>query len=306
MHSVVIHNYSGNLSAIEFGEKNTIPHNFLVFIGGLGDGFLSVPYVPPLAEAITQRFGKRWVLVQALISSSYLGFGTGSLRRDCKELSKLIKYLRTTRGSKDSKVILMGHSTGSQDTLEYMSKYSFSGDCPTDLNIDAGILQAPVSDSEGLKETFGEDQNLIALIAKSQALIDDGKPNELMPASCLKYTFGSPVTAYRFHSLLSQRGDDDYFSSYLHETDLKKSFGHVLRPILVLYSGDDEFASSDLDKNQLLVRWRAACDPKYWSKHSKIVEGATHNVGKHSKIGALDQLIKSVLSFVEDEFERVL
>lgn len=302
MHSVVIHKYDDSLSAIEFGNKDVQPDNFLVFIGGLGDGFLTVPYVPTLANAISQRFGNGWVLVQALISSSYLGFGTGSLKRDTKELAKLVKYLRSKRGNSSSKVILMGHSTGSQDTMEYLTKLSKSEGFESILEINAGIIQAPVSDSEGLNQFYGKDCKLEEFMAMARQLIDEGKPNEIMPAEALKYTFGSPATAYRFDSLLSQKGDDDYFSSYLESSDLEKSFGIVLKPLLVLYSGDDEFVPKSNDKKKLLERWEAVCDPKYWSEFSKVVKGATHNVGEKSKEGAVEELIESVLSFIQTTF----
>lgn len=301
MHSVVIHNYTGSLSAIEFGDAKDEPGNFVVFVGGLGDGFLTVPYVSLLAEAIRKRYGPKWVLVQALISSSYLGFGTGSLNRDAKELAKLVKYLRRERGSQNSKVILMGHSTGSQDTMEYLTKLRTSEKFEPILDIDAAIIQAPASDSEGLGDA-SSDSNLKELLSKAQELIEEGRSGELMPAAALKYTFGSPATAYRFNSLLGQRGDDDYFSSYLEDSELKNTFGKVRRPLLVLYSEKDEFVPKSVDKIQLLRRWKEACDSKYWSQHSKVVKGASHNVGPQSEEGATEELIQSVLDFIESEF----
>lgn len=302
MHSVVIHNYADRLSAIEFASSQTKPANFLVFIGGLGDGFLTVPYVPQLANALNQRFGGNWVVVQALISSSYFAFGTGSLKRDAKELAQLVKYLRSNRGNKDSKVILMGHSTGSQDTLEYLAKHSKSDGFESILEIDAGILQAPASDNEAFNSIYGAEQEFQDLLTLSKKLISDGNPSELLPASAMKYTFGAPITAYRFNSLIGQRGDDDFFSSFLASSDYEKTFKLILKPLLVLYSGEDEFVPSSVDKQKLVDSWKAVCDPKYWSRYSKVVKGASHNVGISSKEGALDELIQSVVLFIESEF----
>lgn len=49
--------------------------------------------------------------------SSYTGYGTGSLRRDYEDMSACITYLLST-GKR--LVVLMGHSTGSQDSVHYV------------------------------------------------------------------------------------------------------------------------------------------------------------------------------------------
>ncbi len=51
--------------------------NKLLFIGGLGDGLGTVPFVDKLAEPGLDR----WNVVEVLISSSYSGWGTGSVKR---------------------------------------------------------------------------------------------------------------------------------------------------------------------------------------------------------------------------------
>lgn len=303
MHSVVIHKYDNSHTAIEFGRETDSPQNFLVFIGGLTDGFLTVPYIPNLGSAITDKLGGSWVLVQALISSSYLGFGTGSLARDAKELGRLVKYLRTERGNKNSKVVLMGHSTGCQDTLEYLSKFSKGESFDQLLDIDAGILQAPVSDAEAFV-AFDSGNKLSELLQLAQKHIDEGNPNELLPKAALKLAMGSAITAYRFKSLAGERGDDDYFSSYLTDEDLQKSFGAVTKPLLVLFGEKDEFVPDHVDRKALVGSWQKNTDPTKWSKLSKILKGATHNVGPQSDAGAEEDLIETVVEFVKSEFEN--
>lgn len=49
--------------------------------------------------------------------SSYMGYGTGSLRRDFEDISACISYL-VTNGKR--LVVLMGHSTGSQNSIHYV------------------------------------------------------------------------------------------------------------------------------------------------------------------------------------------
>ena len=121
----------------------------VVFVGGLGDGLLAVPYIKPLADRLQQE---GWSLVQALTSSSYDRWKTGSIQRDAAEISALVDYLRSDRyfnglgeGKKyrqqgRMRVVLLGHSTGCQDIVEYCRQ-------PEDEErgiIDGAILQAPV------------------------------------------------------------------------------------------------------------------------------------------------------------------
>lgn len=297
MHSVTIHKYTGSLTAIEFGPQDANPDNFLIFIGGLTDGFLTVPYVPPLALAVEVVPGSKWVVVQALISSSYLQFGFGSVQRDAKELGQLVEYLRTHRGSSKSKIVLMGHSTGCQDTIEYISKYSKSLGFDKVRALDGAILQAPVSDAEAFREFEAKD-TLEYYLNLAKKYIEEGKPDELLPTGASKLAFGAPCTAYRFHSFAGERGDDDYFSSYLSSEDYAKSFGVIETPLLVLFSGSDEFVPARVNKDELVQRWRASTPAKFWSKHSKVVRGASHNVGPKSEKGAEADVINTVVAFL--------
>lgn len=303
MYSVTIHKYAPQLTAIEFGPQSGTPENFLIFVGGLTDGFLTVPYVPQLAEAVSDKLGPKWVVVQALISSSYLGFGTGSLKRDAQELGKLAKYLRTKRGTKASKVVLMGHSTGCQDTMEFLSKHSKADNFDKLLDIDAGILQAPVSDCEAF-EFWDKEKKLEGLLALAQKHIDEGNPDELLPKEALDSALGAPITAYRFHAFAARRGDDDYFSSYLTAEDYAKTFGKVLKPLLVLYGEKDECVPKFVNRQALVDLWKAATDPQVWSKYSKVLKGAKHNIGPGSDEGAVEDMIETVLAFIQENFAQ--
>ena len=62
---------------------DALPSKKCILIGGLSDGLLPVPYTKQLETACHER---GWSLVQPIISSSYLGFGHGSLERDTKEI----------------------------------------------------------------------------------------------------------------------------------------------------------------------------------------------------------------------------
>jgi hypothetical protein len=76
---------------------------------------LKCSYVVPLANALQEE---KWSLVQPLLSSSYIGYGTSSLKEDAIEIEKLINYLIYEEQSEG--VVLVGHSTGCQDIVHYL------------------------------------------------------------------------------------------------------------------------------------------------------------------------------------------
>lgn len=279
-----LHKYSRHV-AYEFGTANF--ENVVVFIGGLGNGLLDVPYVAPLALELHYH---QWGVVQALIESSHSGWGQGSLERDARQLAELVEYLRLN-GKK--KVVLMGHSTGCQDTMEYLTKLAKT----PELELNGAILQAPVSDAEAIGPLFNP-KDLKRELAYAKALIDANKGDTLMGDNVKQKLFNTPVTAYRFHSLLAPRGDDDYFSSYLTQEDYASTFGVVATPLLVLYGGKDEFVPLWVDGQALIERWRDATNPLYWSDLSRVVPGATHDVGEGSDEGAQIEVITVVTHFL--------
>ncbi|KAF7998709.1 hypothetical protein HF325_006893 [Metschnikowia pulcherrima] len=290
MNPVSIYKYYKNLTAIEFSDSANTPENFVVFIGGLTDGFLTVPYVPLLAKEICGQLHGRWALVQALISSSYLGFGTGSLSRDAEELSKLVAYLRKQRGSDSSKIVLMGHSTGCQDTMEYLTG---THEFEHISRLDGAILQAPISDVEAC-EYLDTEKQLPGLLAIAEKLIGEGKSEELLPVSSFDLTFGAPTTAYQTAMMI-------FFCLTLNDSVLEKTFGKVKVPLLALQGSKDGAVPPYVDMATLMNRWRKFAER--WSSLSCIVLGADHNLSEDSDAGAVDILIEKVISFIKKEFQ---
>ena len=78
------------------------PQNFVVYLGGLTDGLMACPYVESLASECEAR---GWALVQPVISSSYAGYGTGSLARDTDELATLLEFLEKERGCENAAIV---------------------------------------------------------------------------------------------------------------------------------------------------------------------------------------------------------
>lgn len=67
---------------------------------------------------IASSLPPHWSIAEVLLSSSYRGWGTSSLAKDAKEIAECVEYFSKLRPGK--KVVLMGHSTGCQDCLEYL------------------------------------------------------------------------------------------------------------------------------------------------------------------------------------------
>jgi alpha-beta hydrolase superfamily lysophospholipase len=97
-------NSTQHLTAFHSGPVST--PNAMVLLPGLTEGQLSLPWTTRIADTIAQR---GWSTVHPTISSSYLGFGTGSLERDTSELDLLLDEL-VKQGKKH--IMLVGHSTG--------------------------------------------------------------------------------------------------------------------------------------------------------------------------------------------------
>ncbi|CCH42899.1 hypothetical protein BN7_2445 [Wickerhamomyces ciferrii] len=289
MSSGKLHKYNDNLVAFEFNSTTPNPtDNAIIFIGGLGDGLLTVPYLSKLNESLPTN----WSLFQILISSSYQGWGTGSLDRDIKEIKQFVDYLH---GLGKQKVVLFGHSTGTQDSIHYALQNQGQG-------IDGIILQAPVSDREAIVKSSKEDGlDLDSYNKEAQEFFDKQGPQAVLPKKFSDFLFGvSAISSYRWLSLTLENGDDDYFSTDLSDEKLQETFGKLNKPTLVLYSGEDQFFPDGVDIGKVLQRWESFTKPGVWSKYSLVIDGATHNIGEGSKEGSVDVLIKQVQSFINE------
>ena len=156
----------------------------LIFIPGLTDGLLALPYLPEL-DRRCREVGV--ALLQPILRSSYFGYGTATLAQDAADIAQLVAYLQSSM--KKSKFFLMGHSTGCQDIL-----WLLRDDQQRTANalIRGCILQGPVSDREWLRHSMGATE-IEKLIQKAQEL---GGGDELMPRA----TDLAPITARRFLS----------------------------------------------------------------------------------------------------------
>lgn len=211
-------------------DSNPDSPHCLVFIGGLTDSLGTVPFLNRIAQGIAP-YG--FSVVQLQLSSALGGFGVCSLEGDAEEIALAVMFLRSK--GKD-KIILMGHSTGSQDVMEYLS---YPGGCAArgqGAKIDGAILQGPVSDREAFEgmEAGDHRKQLEEKLVLATSLLKEGKGSQLLPRDIpvqrrpeaggskeqlgnVDAVYDSPMTAYRFWSLYAKGGDDDYFSTDLGE-----------------------------------------------------------------------------------------
>lgn len=277
--------YSSNPSLIAFESLplDDTRKNKCILIGGLSDGPIPTPYTKLLEE---ECHNLGWSLVQPVLSSSYLGFGHGSLVRDTNEIGKLLDYLSTHHDAEQ--FALVGHSTGCQNSIHFL-KYG-NEDVVNKVKVVA--LQAPVSDRE-------TDDDHSEFIRYAQTLIAQRKGEEMMPRAA----FWAPITASRYLSLLDMNGEDDLFSSDLTDDQLRERLGHVGRradlDLIAVYSGKDEYVPSFVDKETLLKRLvKAMNNDKDAADHVNaesgkggnarglMLEDANHNLSESEGDGA--------------------
>ncbi|KAG6483176.1 hypothetical protein ZIOFF_059816 [Zingiber officinale] len=233
-------------------------------------------YLEPLSIALENE---KWSLVQPLLSSSYLGYGTSSLDQDAVELDQLIGHLINKENSEG--VVLLGHSTGCQDIVHYLRTNSAFSKAVRGV-----ILQAPVSDRE-YRATLPETAEMIDLAAK---MIGEGRAMDLMPREANP---DAPITAYRYHSLCAYTGDDDMFSSDLSDDQLRLRLGHLSNtPCQVIFSMADEYVPDYVDKKALVER---LCRAMGGAEKVEI------EWGNHSLSNRVQEAVEAIMDFVKRE-----
>jgi hypothetical protein len=312
------------------------PHS-LLFVGGLGDGMATTSYMSALVYALQPT---QWSLFTINLTSSYQAWGLGHLDRDTTEIAQCIEYVNEYKQAKfggGGKVVLMGHSTGSQDVLHYLyrsnphtSLSSFDKDLQHMMRpaIDGAIMQAPVSDREaihwvlekGIGGKAASDcraayEKLIAIAqeeARNNRACDTLLPLDI--TSQLGYPASHPVSCRRFLSLVSPDSpntpqEDDLFSSDISDEQLDKTFGMIheralLRyKLLVMPSGADQAVPDWIDKAELLARWQKAADrngsAQIWdTENSGPIPNASHALSNDDQAEPRQYLVEKVQNYL--------
>ncbi|EUC46257.1 hypothetical protein COCMIDRAFT_93280 [Bipolaris oryzae ATCC 44560] len=257
--------------AYEYGARNS--PSALVYIGGLTDG----PHTSELVlkidntlENLAETEAVSYSVFEFRMRSSYTGFGYSSLKNDIEDLAALVAYLKGESVRKE-KVVVMGSSTGCQAIMTYANTL------PVPPPVDGYIMQAPTSDRE-TASLLMPPEFLDTSLQYAQDLIAKGKEMEIMPLDLIPPIFSSPISAYRWHSLVSVGGDDDFFSFDLPASAIESSFGRLDKPMLIVVSAKDEMVPSAVDKEALLKKWLDAMPKDLASDQSGVLPDADHEL----------------------------
>lgn len=117
-------------------KTSTKSSKYLVFLDGMGGNILSIPYFANLKTLCDKN---NIVLVYPQLRS-HPNFCLHRIEDDVEDIDNIMAML-------DGEVLLLGHSTGCQDSLLYIQHSQ-------DKKVKGIILQAPVSDTEERPETL--------------------------------------------------------------------------------------------------------------------------------------------------------
>lgn len=245
--------------------------------------------------------------MQPVLSSSYIGWGTSSLGIDVSEIAQCIAYFRQIRPA--SKVVLMGHSTGSQDVMHYLLSPGF-GERP---KIDGAIVQASISDRECIPMMVDQATHDSA-VKIAQAYMEVGRGEDILPSGVTEAFPRTPISARRWLSLISpgpkHEGEDDYFSSDFSDERLKRTFGKIGAtgvPICFAYSGADEYVPDFVDKEELVAKWERIIKEGggVVDEASGVMRGATHTIAKSTKERTSEDSVQDLVTRVAGFAQRI-
>lgn len=252
----------------------------IVLVGGMTDGLLGLPY----AEALSRQCRERGItLVQPLLSSSYTGFGVSSLDRDARQLAQLLAFLSMQNPHTQS-VYLVGHSTGCQDILVYLSKCQRASHL-----VKMAFLQGPVSDRDYMCSRHPPER-LRELLHWAETQCDAGRPMAIHPEL---YDGMAPICAQRLRSLLARLGDDDYFSLDLSVEERDQRLSGINVPVKMIISAQDEYyppgtTVADLCQHYSQYRWPVS--------EVEVLPGANHAISDpKDQEQFLDYLFRTIL-----------
>ncbi|KAG9246927.1 hypothetical protein BJ878DRAFT_495105 [Calycina marina] len=337
----ILHHYTETLTTFEYTAGGVSkPHSFL-FVGGLGDGLATTEYMADVVRALEPT---PWSLFTLNLSSAYNQWGLGHLDRDTDEVAECLRYIQDYKKSEfdDSKIVLMGHSTGSQVVLHYLYKPNPHTSTPAwDPNLehvkrpvlDGAIMQAPVSDRHAIQLVMEEGwlgktpAEVQAVYRQLEAMAKDAlrrkEPLDLIAPLALTSQIGYgtvPLSFRRLSSLVSfsspqKPGEDDLFSSDLSDEQLAETFGNVqsqglLRDrLVVLYSGADQSVPDFVNKEYLMRRWRISANRggkvQVWDdEFSGVIPGASHALSNDDQAEPRKDLVRRVSGYLNRILEQ--
>lgn len=261
---------------VTLNKDRKVCKNALILIPGLTEGFMSMAYTKHLSEEV---LAIDYSLVQINLSSSFNQFGFSSLERDCLELTELLRALKERFAF--TRVAILGHSTGAQDTVYYLRYGELAS------TVDAVILQSAVSDRDSLVT----EHYTPSMVEEAAALKAAGNESKILS----QFYAGAPITASRFLSLVGRLTPDDMFSVDLDDTELVPILGRVRVPILLCFSSGDEFVPDKDTQRRFADRMASVL-----TRHSPCTVQVEYFEGNHglSEAKFYAPFVTSVVTFL--------
>lgn len=282
-----IYNTSSRLCAFHSGSLQS--NKIVIFVGGLTEGFMSLPWLPTFSQQLEQL---ELSLVQALLTSSYRGFGITSLKQDAQELNQLLASLRED-SQQSLQFILMGHSTGCQSILTLLHELEAKNLNGRVDDIAGVILHGGISDRDYAQQDWPD---YYQLVMESTSQLDCSNEDPLRNTMVYsKLRNGTAYTFYRLKSLLAPHGDDDFFSFDLSTEYLVNRLSVLTMPTLVLFNGADEYVPNVAVYEKLHQVYKNCCP----DLHYTIIKDSNHGVSDpyHQKV-----LLMAIRNFIAKLF----
>lgn len=177
-------------------------------------------------------------------------------------------------------IFLMGHSTGCQKSVYYLSKKRTTP-------IKGLILMAPLSDYAYVVST-AEPKVLGEIITIAKKLIEKGHPHKMIPTLISSH----PCDAQRFLSLYTPDNVEEIFC-YATPSKTPTALNKIKVPLLVILADEDEYNDRPTKK---IADWFKKSLQKQKAT-IKIIRRAPHNFRGHTKVlkMLINGWIKSIL-----------
>ncbi|KAL9101388.1 MAG: hypothetical protein Q9163_003346 [Psora crenata] len=288
--------------------SSKVPKHTLLFLPGLSDGLLTVPYTSSLAASLPED----WRFVESILGSSYRQWGFSSLDEDVTEIAQLVSYFRSLKEDETfppgkGKVLLLGHSTGCQMIMHYfLSDPSNGYEAGKRPRIEGAIMQGSVSDREAMTMLI-PTQEYERACETARQYVNHGQGRDVLPTSLTQKCFGKvPMTAERWLSLASpgpeHLGLDDYFSSDFDALRLERTFGKIgqmgIRTMFLL-GERDQHVPHFVNRSELVRKWEGFVRKGggVVDEGSGILLGGSHTLKEGGIV--VDELLRRVSGLLE-------
>ena len=268
------------LRAIYFGKKK--PRDLFIYIHGLGGNmFLHADFVASLtgrhSAALTfnnRGFGivntvKHFKPGKVAVRKSVVIGGAHEVFTDCvDDIDGAVRWAKAA-GAKN--IYLIGHSTGCQKSIYYLSKRPQSP-------VRGVILLAPISDYSD-SYLHSHKQAYRRALALARKMIKSGRKHELMPVSAWPHIFD----AQRWLSLFTPDSQEEIFSYFTGRRP--SALLANKKPVLAVLAEKDEFG--DRPAGEIADWFRGVLTGR--RLRAEVIKAATH--GFSENFPALRKLI---------------